>query len=348
MFVTIRDVAEAAGVSVATASRALSGRRPVLAVHERAVLEASERLGYRANTVARSLRTRTTATVGMVVPRISNPYFPLLVEAVERQLSATGRQLLLCDSQNDIGIEAARVAALLERRVDGLLFVGCDRRASAAIVESARTQVPVVELDRYVDGKQVDFVGVDHEAGIVAVIEHLRDTGRRTSVFVSSQTVDSSALLRLRAYRKTMRKVDAESARRVLLGDYSLEWGQHAVERLIGEGPMPDAVVCGADIIALGVIAALREARLEVPRDVAVTGFDDIPFAAIGRPPLTTLRQPANEIGAEAVQMLQRRIESSANEPAHITLRPELRVRGSTVAQTRRRRMARKPRERGD
>jgi LacI family transcriptional regulator len=333
MFVTIREVAQEAGVSIATASRALSGRRPVLEAHQRAVLEASDRLGYRANTAARSLRTRTTGTVGMVVPRISNPYFPLLVEAVERQLSATGRELLLCDSQNDIGIEAARVTALLDRRVDGLLFIGCHRRASAAIVKKAQAQVPVVEMDRYVDGEEVDFVGVDHEAGIVAVIEHLRDTGRRTSVFVSSETVDSSALLRLRAYRKTMRKVDAESARHVLLGDYSLEWGRQAVESLIEEGPLPDSIICGNDIIALGVIAALREARLAVPTDVAVTGFDDIPFAAISTPPLTTLRQPADEIGAEAVQMLQRRLEGSDEQPAHVTLRPELLVRGSTVAQ---------------
>lgn len=260
------------------------------------------------------------------------------VEAVERQLSATGRELLLCDSQNNIRIETARVKALLERRVDGLLFIACHRGASAGVVERARAEVPVVEMDRYVDGEQVDFVGVDNEAGIVAAIEHLCDTDRRTSVFVGAQTLDSSALLRLRAYRKAMRKVDAESARRVLLGDYSLEWGRDAVASLLRKGSLPDSIVCGADIIALGVIAALREARVAVPRDVAVTGFDDIPFAAISTPPLTTLRQPADEIGAEAVRMLQHRIERSTNEPTHITVRPELLVRGSTVPRTRRRR----------
>src|SRR4051794_28418159 len=113
MNVTIHDVAEAAGVSIATASRALSGRRRVSPESERVVLEASERLGYRPNAVARSLRMRNTATVGMVVPRISNPYFPRLVEAVERQLSSRGLELLLCDSQNDPGVEASRVDALL-------------------------------------------------------------------------------------------------------------------------------------------------------------------------------------------------------------------------------------------
>src|SRR5918998_348563 len=194
MPVTIREVAEEAGVSIATASRALSGSRQVTPTTRRAVLAASERLGYRANTVARSLRMGSTATVGMVVPVISNPYFPLLVEAVERELSAGGRELLLCDSQDDVAIEAARVGALLDRRVDGLLFIPCDRRLSAATLSRARARVPVVQLDRSVDGEDADFVGVDNEVGIRDVVEHLAASGRRTFALVSSEEVDSTAM----------------------------------------------------------------------------------------------------------------------------------------------------------
>jgi LacI family transcriptional regulator len=309
----------------------LTGRRNVSPQSARAVLAASERLGYRPNTAARSLRTRSTATVGMVVPGISNPYFPLLVEAVERRLSATGRELLLCDSQNEVGIEAARVDALLGRRVDGLLFVACDSEASAPTVARAAGQVPVVQMDRHVDGHDGDFVGVDNETGMRDVLEHLTATGRRTFAFVSSETIDSSARVRLRVFREVLGAVDAASADRVLLGQYSVEWGAEAVRRLLAMGPLPDAVVCGADIIALGAIAALAEAGVRVPADVAVTGFDDIAFAAISAPSLTTLRQPADAIGAEGVRMLEERLRGDAKPYQRRTFRPHLVVRASSA-----------------
>lgn len=331
MPVTIRDVADAAGVSVATASRALSGRRRVRPDTRRAVLAASARLGYRANTVARSLRTGTTATVGMVVPVISNPYFPLLVEAVERELSATGRELLLCDSQDDPGIEAARVQALLDRRIDGLLFIPCHGTESAATLERAHAETAVIQLDRYVEAQDVDFVGVDNEAGMRDVVGHLAERGCRSFALISSESVDSSAHLRLRAYREAVQPLDAASADRVLLRDYSLDWGRRAGRLLLAEGELPDAVVCAADVVALGVVAALREAGVHPPDDVLVTGFDDIGFAEISEPPLTTVRQPADAIGAEAGRMLHERVAGSAAVAQRRLFRPRLVVRESTT-----------------
>jgi LacI family transcriptional regulator len=331
MAVTIRDVAAAAGVSVATASRVLSGRRQVTPAAREAVLAASQDLGYRTNTVARSLRMGSTATVGMVVPVISNPYFPLLVEVVERALSATGRELLLCDSQGDVAVEAARVGALLDRQVDGLLFIPCDRRDSATTLARARARVPVVQLDRSVDGEDADFVGVDNEVGIREVVGHLSAQGCRTFAFVSSEAVDSTATLRLRAYRDAVAELDPPGAERALLGSYSVEWGREGARRLLDGGPLPDAVVCGADIIALGVLSALAEAGVRVPEDVAVAGFDDIGFAAISAPPLTTVRQPAQAIGAEAVRMLQDRLGGATGVTQRRLCRPDLVVRRSSA-----------------
>ena len=333
MAVTIREVAAAAGVSVATASRALSGRRRVSPDVQRAVLDASERLGYRANTVARSLRTGSTATVGMVVPRISNPYFPALVEAVERELSATGRQLLLCDSQSDVAIEAARVDALLDRRVDGLLFIACDRRESAGALAHACARVPVVQVDRYVDGQDVDFVGADNEIGMHELIRHLEGCGCRTFALASAQSVDSTARLRLRAYRDAVEAIHPASAERALLGEYSLDWGREAAKALLADGSLPDAIVCGADIVALGVISVLGGARVRAPDDVAVTGYDDIGFAQICAPPLTTVRQPADAIGAEGVRLLTDRLSGVASVSQRRLFRPQLVVRESTCAQ---------------
>jgi LacI family transcriptional regulator len=330
MAVTIREVADAAGVSVSTASRALSGRRRVSPAVERAVVKASQDLGYRMNRVARSLRMGSTATVGMVVPVISNPYFPLLVEAVERELSTDGQELLLGDSRDDVAVEAARVDALLDRRVDGLLFIACDSERSAPTVARAAAQVPVIQLDRQVDGADVDFVGVDNEAGLAAVVAHLWERGCRSFALVSSAGVTSSARLRLRGYQDALRRLDAGGEDRVLLGDYSVGWGREAVGRLVAAGPLPDAIVCAADILALGAIAALRDAGLRAPADVAVTGFDDIGFAELSSPALTTVRQPADAIGAEAVRMLRDRLEGTPRASQRRLFRPELVVRGST------------------
>jgi LacI family transcriptional regulator, galactose operon repressor len=328
-FTTIHDVAQAAGVSVSTASRALSGRRKVSPEARRAVLAASERLGYRANTVARSLRMQSTASVGMVVPGISNPYFPLLVEAVERTLSAEGRELLLCDSRDDPVVESARVDALLDRRVDGLLFIPCDQQASADTLRRARASARVVQLDRYVDGEAVDFVGVDNRAGMVLVIDHLAAGGCRSFAFVSSVPADSSAELRLGAYRDAVRNRCPDREPDVLLGSYSLQWGREAARRLLDRATLPDAVVCGADVIALGVLTALVDAGVRVPEQVAVTGFDDIAFAEISAPPLTTLRQPADAIGAMGIQLLYEGLSGVAT-PQHVSLLPRLVVRGSS------------------
>ncbi len=327
----MRDVAEAAGVSVATVSRVLSGRRGVTASSQRAVLEVAERLGYRANSVARSLRLRTTQTVGMVVPRISNPYFPGLVEAVERELSTSKLDLLLCVSQNDPRLEDSRVDALLDRRVDGLLFVACDSRRSAETLLRAQAQVAVVQVDRFVTGVSADFVGTDNDLGVRLALEHLRGTGRSSFVFVSSEPVDSTAELRLASYQRELRATDPSSAERVLLGDYSVEWGRRAGHRLLDAGPLPDAVVCGADVVALGVNATLTERGARVPQDAAVTGFDDIGFASLGSPALTTLRQPADAIEAAAVRLLRERILQPLQEPVEQLLAPTLMVRGSTV-----------------
>jgi LacI family transcriptional regulator len=331
MTITIREVAAAAGVSVATASRALSGRRKVTPDAQEAVLAASERLGYRPNRVARSLRMRSTATVGMVVPGISNPYFPALVESVERELSSTGRELFLCDSQTDVGIEAKRVEALIDRRVDGLLFVPCDRKRSRETLERAASHVPVVQLDRYVDGAAIDFVGVDNTSGIGSAIAHLVEAGCRTFALVSSRTADSSARVRLAAYRQQVGAIDPGGVARTLLGDYSLEWGRAAAQQLLAGGELPDAVVCGADVIALGVIAGLTAGGASVPDDIMVTGFDDIGFAAVSSPPLTTLRQPDREIATLAVRMLDDRLAGAAGPPQSQVIPPLLVERRTTL-----------------
>jgi LacI family transcriptional regulator len=322
----MRDVAQAAGVSMATVSRVLSGTRPVKPDIAAVVTEAARRLGYETNVVARSLRTQTTGTVGMVVPRISNPYFPAIVEAVERQLHGENRQLLLCDSQGSIEIEASRIGALLARRVDGLLIIACEREGSRPSLQRAGSSVPLVQIDRLCDGCPGDYVGTDDAVGMRMVIQHLRSVGAQTFVFVSAKPLTSSAQARLDAFRLSV--PDATSGD-VLLGDFSYEWGQHAGTVLV-DRTTPDAVVCGDDLIALGLLSTLASAGVRTPEDVLVTGYDDIGFASLANPSLTTVRQPVEAIGIESVRMLHERLLNPRSNEQSRTLKPSLVVRRST------------------
>jgi LacI family transcriptional regulator len=328
--VTARDVAEAANVSVSTVSRVLSGRRPVKPELAEVVREASERLGYRPNYLARALRRQATQTVGMLVPQIADPFFVGMVEAAERLLHAEEHELFLCDSQDSPELEAVRARALIDRRVDGLLLIPCDT-TSAETVRGCAQRVPIVQLDRYVEGVSADFVGTDNREGVSAALDHLRALGRRRIAFVGAKSSASTAVERLEAYRKGVsRAFHPSSARNILLGDFSIEWGESAARQMALHG-LPDAILCGNDLIALGILREFRAQRIAVPADVAVVGYNDI-FADLANPPLTSVRQPRQGLGEEAARLLLRRLRGeAAGPPQHIRLVPSLVVRESTV-----------------
>jgi LacI family transcriptional regulator len=321
---TLSEVAQHAGVSTATASRALSGRRRVAGDLVDRVQAAAAELGYRPNALASALRRQRTGTIGLVVPQISNPFFPAIIEAVERALQTQGVDLLLCDSQMSPEIERRRVRALLSRQVDGLLISPVSYTDSGAALSEASAATPVVQIDRFVDGHPAAWVGLDDAAGIEQVLDHVAACGARTTRFVSGAANSSSGVLRLEAYRAANRRAGLRQAGRPMLGDFSREWGLRAAARLLDGDPLPDAVVCGDDEIALGVLAALHRAGRQVPGDVLVTGYDDIAMAALCDPPLTTARQPRELIAEEAVRLL------AEPRPRRVALRPELVVREST------------------
>lgn len=327
---TIRDVAERAGVSIATASRALSGARTVTPDNIERVRAAADELGYRRNAVARALRRKVSSTIGMVVPQISNPFFPSIVEAVERQLQESDRELILCDSQQDPSIEARRILALVERQVDGLIVNPCDMVRSAPAVRAAASRLPLVQLDRYVQGNVSDWVGVDDDAGIQMLIAHLVSTGARSFAFVSSKPTNSSAQLRLEAYIRATSRLDSRSAQALLLGEFTMDWGRSAATQLVSGGHLPDAIVCGNDVIALGILRELTIRGVAVPDDVAVTGFDDIGFASVCNPPLTTVRQPAEQFARECVRLLDEQTGRPNPPERRIAIAPSMIVRAST------------------
>jgi LacI family transcriptional regulator len=291
---TLKDVARLAGVHPATASRALSGARTVSPEHARAVQRAARSLNYHVNPIGRALKRRATSTIGMIVPDIENPFFPAMVRNVERALDREGFGLLLCDADNSVEVEAQRMDALLRRQVDSLIISSVHAQDSRKAVLRAAAEVPVVQVDRIVDAS-TDAVEVDQHGAIEAVIDHLRSTGRRRFAFVTSGEPISPIRGRLDAYRDIL-AADRAAQRRIYVGDLTLAWGTEAATRMLaGPDPVPDAVICANDLIAVGVMQTLRRDRRAEPDHRAPAdradrrrgGTDDAEPAARGglRPP---------------------------------------------------------------
>ncbi|TDO50138.1 LacI family transcriptional regulator [Kribbella sp. VKM Ac-2527] len=322
--VTIRDVAAAAGVSVSTVSRVLSGQYGVSEATKREVERVSRRLNYRPSAAAASLRTRSTGVVGMLVPEITNPYFPAVVQGVEQEFAGVGVDLILCDSGNDVDAEAHRLETLLRRRVDALIICPVDTERSAAALRSIAGQVPLLQIDRHaVDN--VDFVGVDESSGIAQVVVHLAANGITSAAFVGIAAGISSIAERAQAFTAACQAHGIAALPAVTVTDTDVAAGRQAARELLSAGtPRPQAIVCANDLLAFGVVAELTAAGLRCPQDVAVTGYDDSPAAElIG---LSSVRQPLSDIGREAVRL----VRNQSPSPRSVRLAPQFIARATT------------------
>lgn len=332
--VTMQDVAERAGVSTASVSRVLSGTRPVTDEVDAAVRRAAEELGYRMHHAAQSLRRQRTGMIGMVVPHITNPFFPALVDAAEQRLhDEHGWSLLLCDSHGTADQERERLSSLHRGRVDGLLIIPAHVTDSAAAVDEAAEAMPVVQVDRWTTGAAADVVAMDHHAAMRTVIAHLAELDRRRIAYLGATDTDSAAEQRHAGVVEAVAEHGLTLAT-THAGEYTAHFGEVAARRLLDDDAVPDAVACGNDLIALGVLRAFGHAGVAVPDDVAVTGVDGIIFADLTTPRLTTIVQPVDAIGATAVERLAARVEGEEAGPTRELLPGTLRVGPSTVGRT--------------
>jgi LacI family transcriptional regulator len=323
--VTMRDVAEASGVSVATVSRVLSGRIPVGDDKRRAVEDACSELGYRQDALAAALKSGSSSSVGMVIPDIRNPFFPAVIHSVEHELAVAGIDMLFCDAENDIAAEKLRIDSMLRRRVDALLICPVDSRASARALRSATRHTRVLQFERTaIEG--VDYVGVDQAAGMKQVVTHLVGLGVSDAMFVGLQPEISSIAERAGAFEQSCESAGLTMRPTVPLPQHDVASGRGYTRRLLASGKLPEAVVCANDQVALGVLAELRAAGVGCPADVVVVGYDDVPAAELLG--LTTVHQPLRELGREAARLLQHPSDAAR----HVCLAPNLVVRGSTDA----------------
>lgn len=322
--VSIADVAQLAQVSVATVSRVLSGKRSKHDLVESRVLQASKELNYSRNPFASALRSQNSLTVGLVIPTMENPFFASLAENIEHQVSREGYNLFICSSNNDPQIEKSKIETLISQHVMGIAIVPCDKTRSRSSLLKAASEIPVVQIDQRMDAVNLSWVGVDDDYAMQLIVDRLVEQGHESVAFFGSELTDSSADDRFGMFQKHVAKAGVRTKEEwTMLGTHSLEWGSRAAKRLLDAGDLPQAVVCTSDLIALGAMNAFHNAGLSIPDQIAVSGFDDTPFAELATPKLTTIRQPTLEMAMEAWHILFGAAKASA-VPVRMSLAPSL------------------------
>jgi LacI family transcriptional regulator len=327
--VTSRDVARVAGVSQATVSRVLSGGAKVRPGTRDRVLRALETTGYVPNQAARAMRTRRTGSVGVVVGRITNPFYPELLTALSRKLGAVEQRMVLWDSEGP-GAQTA-VDAIRQRVVDGLVFTTATADLPP-LAQALASGSPVVLVNRTLAGISCDQVTSDNDAGGRLVAAYLAGHGHRRLGLLSGPRGISTTDERETGYRAGLREAGLSlPAELVVRGEFHHNDGYEGMRRLLDRDDPPSAVFCTNDLIAFGARDAARALGVRVPQDVWLVGYDDIPMASWEAFDLTTVRQPIAAMADLAVDLLLARVEDRERPPHTHRLPAELVVRGSTA-----------------
>jgi LacI family transcriptional regulator len=330
---TLRDVAARAGVHTATASRALneSTRKVVNPATAERVRVAARDLGYTANPIARSLKTSRSSTIGVIIPDLTNPLFPPIVRGIEDALRTARYSAWIANTDNSSEREAEALDSFQQRSVEGFVFATA-RLDHPLLEELAKSGTPMVLVNRGVAGADIPTVSGDDVSGIALAMEHLRALGHRQIVHLAGPQDLSTGLNRRRAFRQSLDdlRLPAEPNRTTVCKSWSATSGAEALESIIAADVPFTAVLAGNDLIALGAYECLAAHGLRCPSDVSVVGFNDMPLIDKVHPPMTSVRIPTYELGAEAARLLLERIEDPNRHLHSILLPPSLTIRGST------------------
>lgn len=317
MQVTIKEVAERARVSISTVSRVLTGNAPVSAKRRARVIAAIEELGYRPNALARGLRMRRTAVIGLIIPDISNPFFAQLARVIEEEANSRGYAILLCNSQNSRQRECQYLDLLRSQQVDGLLAVTSGAIHQRLAEFAKYTGAAVLALDRRIPNFAGPWLGADPYPGIREAVEHLLSLGHRNIGIVRGVEGNISSDDRYRAIVRAMTECGLPTDRWTWVGEYTLETGKEAGLALarLPDDKRPTAVIATSEFTAYGLIEEVSRHGLMVPEHLSVVGYDNTSFAQIFRPALTVVAQPIEELGTQAVDKILRMIAQKEHVP---------------------------------
>lgn len=330
---TIKDVAARAGVSISTVSHVLNHTRRVSEEATRNVLEAVSALNYAPNSVARSLKVNNTRTIGLLVTASANPFFAEVVKGVEDYCFNQRYSLILCNTENQLERQRHYLRMLMEKRVDGLLVICTDLDDEIQTLLRSYQHVPQVVMDW---GGRCDFANVINDnvrTGAYLAGKYLVEQGHRDIACITGQLAKQTTQLRLDGVRDALAEAGLTLAPdNILEGDYEMQSGFDAMQRLIARAQRPTAVFAFDDPMAIGAICAATQAGLRVPEDISMVGYDDVEMARFSSPPLTTIRHPKAELGAHAVELLVSRIRNKEQSAEAVDVQPELVIRHSVAA----------------
>lgn len=329
--VTTRQIAEMAGVSVGTVSHVLNGTATVTDARRHRVMHAVESLGYQPSELARGLRRNSTAMLGMIIPDITNPFFPGIVRGAEDIAYKHGFRLVLCNSDNDSAKELSYLNDLRSFRPSGLLII--PSAADAVLRNLRHSSANIVFVDRCPAGWEGDFVTADNMGGAYQAGRHLVGLGHRKLAVITGPLTVSNAADRLKGFQRALSEAGLTIGPEfVQEARFTSESGYSAATRLLQMLPRPTAIFASNDLLACGTLAAAQHLGLRCPEDVSVTGFDNLEFVEHTAPALTTVHQSGYQIGATACRILIERIQDSSHPPRRIVLPTDLKVRNSTAS----------------
>src|SRR5438093_2797562 len=326
---SLRDVAERAGVSLATASRVLSGSAGVRPETRAKVEQATRELLY----LPRG-RRGPVAAIGLIVPELANPIFPVLAQAIEAQATSLGLATILCNARGSSLREADYVHMLLKHDVDGMIFISseaADERGDHSHYARLREQgARLVFVNGALASLRAPAVGVDEHAAGALATRHLIELGHRRIGFVAGPRYYKPTRDKGIGRNAALHEADLDGANLVAHGDFSIPGARTALKALLELPEPPTGVICSSDLMAIGVLQEAAALGLRVPDDLSVVGFDGIDACAWTTPPLTTIEQPIGEIAQTAVTALQTLLDEPGRELPQFLFSPRLVVRGST------------------
>jgi LacI family transcriptional regulator len=331
--VKLADIAKKSGLSVSTVSRVLNKKSKKYRISqevEQHVMKAAQELNYRPNQLARSLRLKTTQTIGLVAPDISNPFFAQIIKTIQTELHKLHYSLVVCDSDESLELEVEHTNLLFSKGIDGLIMmpVGQDDEHIKFILSN---NVPVVTVDRGFDDLNASMVVIDNRAGAFEAVELLLEAGHRRIAIIQGLPDTFTSKGRLQGYREALEKHGVPVDESLIVGkDFRKENGYIETKFLLKSSNPPTALFTTGDLITLGAIEAINEERMRIPDDVSLVAFDDLESASYFSCPITAIAQPRESMGEMAVKVLLDGIHNAGrHEKRRIVLKPALIRRNS-------------------
>lgn len=307
MKVTITEIAKEAKVSIATVSRVLNNKSKGVskATRER-ILNIIEEKGYHPNAIARGLVTKKTKVIGLLLPSITNPFFPEIERGIEDMATTLGYSIILCNTDYDSEREKKYLKLLIERQVDGIIYALSVAGENYESIETLKKRgIPFVVFDKYVKDKEIPYIYTENEEAICNMVKYLVDKGHKKIAYISGPLQYVTAKDRLKGYENGLKESNIKLNSSIIKYEaYTIEGGEQATEQLLKENKDFTAITCANDLIAIGALKTLRKYNIKVPEEVSITGFDNIDITDVTYPRITTVHQPKYEIGQIAVKTL--------------------------------------------